>query len=273
MSPITGYMSGCLGSVNPVDALTAAWKTAVIGAGGTVSDARLTVVNSLIIGLRSDGLIAKLDRLWLLAAENSFSALIDLIAHSAAVAVNAPAFTVDRGYTGVDSSSTIYIETNFTPSTDGVTYTTNAAHYSAWNVTNLTAGGGCLMGALTAGQETTLYDTFSDNNVYGRITDAPASGGQGIPGTRIGHWIVNRSSSTLSQIYQNGSLFSSPNKSVGSAQNDSFFILGANNAGAGSSNGTPNQVAMASMGGSLSSTDTTNFYNRLRTYMTAVGVP
>jgi len=33
------------------------------------------------------------------------------------------------------------------------------------------------------------------------------------------------------------------------------------------------QAAMASIGSSLSSTDATNFYNRLRTYMTAVGVP
>jgi hypothetical protein len=32
-------------------------------------------------------------------------------------------------------------------------------------------------------------------------------------------------------------------------------------------------ATMASIGSSLSSTDVTNFYNRLRTYMTAVGVP
>jgi hypothetical protein len=33
------------------------------------------------------------------------------------------------------------------------------------------------------------------------------------------------------------------------------------------------QIAMASIGSSLNSTEATNFYNRLRTYMTSMGVP
>ena len=39
------------------------------------------------------------------------------------------------------------------------------------------------------------------------------------------------------------------------------------------SNRTTHQVAATSIGSSLNSTEATAFYNRLRTYMTAVGVP
>jgi len=50
------------------------------------------------------------------------------------------------------------------------------------------------------------------------------------------------------------------------------MVCGQNNNG--STTGYANQqIAAASIGSSLNSTEAGNFYTRLRTYMTAVGVP
>jgi hypothetical protein len=242
-----------------------------------VSAARRTAVTTLITGLMQDGVWFKLDRLWLFAAENEKSALVDLVGRTLATAVGSPTFTTDRGYTGVNDSTTVYIDSGYNFTTSAVNFTTNACHISAWCVTNIasTGNGGCLGGGGGGSNNGTaaLYDTFSDGNVYARINDGTFSGSLGAPGTRAGHWIANRSGASATQAYQNGSLFGSPNAAAGSVQNINCAFLAYRVVAGVVSNGSPNQVAAGSVGGNLSSTDAANLYSRLRTYMTAVGVP
>jgi hypothetical protein len=259
------------------DVSTQAWVQQVLRNGGSVSPTRQGIVDTLIKGLKSDGVWSKLDRLWLLAAENSQAALTDLVGLTLATATGSPTFTTDRGYTGTDTASPagVRIDTGYDPSTQGVAFTQNSAHASAWCVGNVaSSNGGALLGqGASNSTNTSLYDTLTDGNIYSRINDAASSGSQGAPGTRAGHWISNRSGASASQVYQNGSSFSSPNATSGTIRSGTFGILAFNDTNVGWQSGTPNQVAMASMGGSLSSTDASNFYSRLRTYMTAVGVP
>jgi hypothetical protein len=250
-----------------IDAATLAWANAVVTNGGSVSDVRLKVVDDLIAGLKSDGVWAKLDRLWLHAGENQASGLTDLVATSLATTVNSPAFTTDRGFQG--DASTQYINTGFDPTVGTNTYLQNSAHFSAWAVTARSAGSGGLMG--NDGSNTNAYFTYSgDGNIYGRINESGGTPAQGVPGTSTGLIMVNRSGASASQIYLNGSLFSSPNSASAARTAAAFAILAIDSTG---TNKTNCQCAMSSAGGSLSSTDVTNFYNRLRTYMTAVGVP
>lgn len=260
--------------VSAIDPATTAWVNQVITNGGTVSAGRQSTVDTLIKSLKSASVWNILDRLWLLAAENNISARTDLVGLTLATVTGSPTFTTDRGYTGTDTTNpaTDYLATGFNPAT-ATNYKQNAAHFSAWSVTNtVSAAGGAEVGndTLTGG----LYDTFTDGNIYARINDSVGSGSQGAPGTRIGHWIVNRSGASASAAYQNGSLFSSPNAASAAVLAQNFLIL-AGNSGAGAQQGNPNQVAMISMGGDLTSVSSgvTSFYNALRTYMTAVGVP
>lgn len=252
-----------------VDADTTAWESAVVTAGGSVSSGRLTIVNNLIVGLKADGIWSKLDRLWILAAENIPSARADLVARvSLTDTGDLPTFTTDRGYAGHDNAGpTKYLITGFVPNTHGVTFTQNSAHISAWNRTNTsTGGGGCLGGC--AGSN--MFVTFTDGNLYGRINDSPESGSQGSVADRTGHWVVNRSGSSASQIYRNASIVTSPNQASGALATHGMFILALNNAGSNFA-GTPNELAAFSIGGSLNGTEVTNFRSRLQTYMTAVG--
>jgi hypothetical protein len=258
------------------DTATQAWVQQVLHNGGSVSPTRQGVVDTLIKGLKSDGIWSKLDRLWLFAAENQTSAFIDLVGLTASITpVGSPTFTVDRGYTGIDAGTAgTYLDMGWNPSTNGVQFTLNSAHASAWSATNnAVSNGGALFGAYVPPNYINLYDTANDGNIYARINDNPASGSQGAPGTKQGHWIVNRSGASSTQLYQNGSNFSSPNAANVAIPNTNFAVLASHGPSGTYVDGTPNQVAMFSVGGSLSSTDASNFYSRLRTYMTAVGVP
>lgn len=253
--------------ISAFDAATVAWVAAVVAAGGTVSGAREILVNNLITGLKSDGIWTKLDRLWILAAENEISALMDMVADITATKVSTPTFTIDKGYTGQDNAApSVYLDSNYNPTINAINFLQDSAHISIWSLTDTATGlGGCTMGE----RGTNIFDTYLDGNIYIRINDNVESGSQGPPGSRIGHWIANRSGASASQAYQNGSLFSSPNATSGAPQNANFYIL-CNDA-SGAANGTPQQISVASIGGSLTSTDAANFHTRLGTYLTAVG--
>jgi hypothetical protein len=119
-----------------VDAATTAWVAAVVANGGTVSLGRQTIVDNLIVGIKSDGIWTKFDRLWLLAAENSQSALTDIKAASLATVINSPTFTADRGYKGNGAGSGTYIDSNFNPTTaTSPQFVQNSACIFGWDNT------------------------------------------------------------------------------------------------------------------------------------------
>jgi hypothetical protein len=249
------------------DPATTAWVNAVIANGGTVSAGRQTLVDNLIVGLKADGVWAKLERLWLFAAENTQSALTDLVGDTLATAQTtvsgSPSFTVDTGYAGLDSVGTgPYIDTGYSGSGSSL-YTQNDAHYSVWMMTNLaTVNGGCCIGSKTGSDSNLFMTFFGDGNAYCRINDSPESGGQGVPGTRIGHWVANRTGAAASALYQSGSLFSNPNGTSAAVPSGNFTVLSNTQAF-----GTPNTISVASMGASLTTGQITSFYTRLNTYL------
>ena len=76
---------------------------------------------------------ASFDRLWVLAAENATSALIDLKGLIQASPAGAT-FTQYRGYTCTGGGG--YVNMLFVPSTHAVNYTLNEAHFAIWNLTD-----------------------------------------------------------------------------------------------------------------------------------------
>jgi len=242
------------GVVEP-DADLAAWKVAVLAAGGTLSVARQNAMRTFIEALKTDGLWTKFDRLWIYAAENSQSALIDLKARAAATLIGTPTFTANLGYACNGSN---YVETNYTPSVNGVNYTANAAHVSAWNVDNSSTWIGY---PLIASSDATIaiYPQYSDGLAYIRINDNWSTGATAAADRR-GLYFANRSTFSTEELYLNG-----VNKPISSANSQGLpaveVLLYAWTG------------AALSLGGTFNSSEQLAFYNHMRTLMTVVGVP
>lgn len=250
------------------DAATTAWVAAVISAGGTVSTPRKGVVDDLIVGLKTDGVWTKLDRLWPFAAENAASALTDLVADASASAVSSPTFTTDRGYAGNGSSA--YIDSNFNAVTaSSPNFTQNSSCFFAWNNTSGTDGGALAGLATTSLQAaaTRIFPEYTDTNMYWdlNITNGSSVSWDG----RTGLYLLNRSASNAQLVEVNGSSANSNAAVSGALESINFSAL----LGSGGSNYSSRQVSCLGFGASLSSGERTALYNRLRTYMTAVGVP
>jgi hypothetical protein len=223
-----------------------------------------------INGLDTDSLFAKFDWLQVYATQDSTTALLNLVSSSYnATLVTAPTFTADRGFTGVSGN---YIDSGFNPSTAGSpNYVQNSSHISLWSVIDI--GGVALspMGIDSFLGETEIFPRYNDGNAYFRINGSAISGVTNA--SPVGHFIANRSSSTAVQGYKNGSSVLTATDNSHAPLNHNFPVCAQYHYDSSTLVISTHQIAMASMGSSLNSTDVTNLYNRLRTYMTAVGVP
>jgi hypothetical protein len=235
--------------------------------------AHINAYTALIDGLVADGIWAKLDVLYIFATQDATTANLNLVSSSfTAIPTGSPTFTADRGYTGVDASTTKYINTQFNAFTaSSPKFVRDSSHVSVWSNTNTTSGaaGGYLIGQVNGSAVVGIAAKFSDGNSYYACNGANSVVANA---NSTGHYVATRSVSTTLVTYRNASQTSNVANASTAVGNRNVTILAVNNAGT-INQGSACQIAMASMGSALDATNVTNFYNRLRTYMTAVGVP
>lgn len=219
------------------------------------------VTDSLITGdLSTTGCGLLFDTLYMYATADTTTAALDICGNFNGNPTGLT-FTAYSGYTATAGQT---FQTGFNPSTGSPNYAQDSAHFSVWNLVN--SGTTSIdISAGTAG-ENIIYVAGS---IFARINDNPESGGFAATDLR-GHIFGNRSTSTARQLYQNASttLIGGVTATYGSTPSQAVNNANINLASLGD-----HTLAMGSVGASLNSTQVTNFYNRLRTYMTAVGVP
>jgi hypothetical protein len=263
-----------------LDAATVAWAAAVVSAGGTVSSGRKTVIDTYIKALKTAGLWAKIDRLWLLAAENSQSALINLIdpAATAATAVNSPTFTANRGYTSNGTSS--YVDGGYFAGTGSPNYTQNSASYYCWQGTVAVSTGplvGSMVNLSTGSTNAQIITHNSDGNVYA-VINAAADALYGVwtfaftTTGETGLYVVNRTGSTTASVDLNGVERNSAPYGSSSAVLAGNYMAGLGIWPGGSGYGEQ-QCSLMGFGGGLTTTERTAFNTHTRTCMTSIGVP
>ena len=223
-------------------------------------------IATLIDGLVSDGVWAKLDALYVLAQQNETDAQLNLIGTSYSLTINAIlerdiSFTQYVGFSGFDNG--LFINTHFNPTTaTSPLYVQNSASLGVWSYANAnTAGVDIGVDAAAANILVSYSNTF-----YARLNGS--AGGIPTPGTK-GFYAGDRSSSANVVQYWNGAS-QGAQSSASAAVLNNFFIIGNATGGAFP---TTNTLSAAFIGASLGAAGQLALYNRLRTYMTAVGVP
>jgi len=264
-----GHNSG--NAIIDPDAL--AWRAVVIGLGGTVSDVRLLLVSNTITYWKLTGVWPVMSNIWLTAAENTFSALVDLVARTVAAEVGVPAFAIDRGYTVSKVGGDNYITTN---TLGGPNYTQNSANFGFWCRTDMAVEDGVMMGTsdFVSDHVSNLSVAWSDGNLYYAINDGNTDSGRPKATNTIGHWVVDRSGVSADTVSQNGSLFSSTGITSTTVPTQNWPIGGSiNHSGVNDQlfNVQTPQFAAAHLGGHLTSGQISDLYIGFQNYMTAVG--
>lgn len=247
-----------------LDPATSAWLSAVITNGGSVSSAKQTNINDFIAGCKADALWSQLDRAWTFCLENRQAAQVDMVALAIATESNSPTFTANRGYTG--NGSNMSLDTGFNPSsTPGRQYAQNSAMHCAWCNTSGADGTSAFRALYGTVNFDAMYIPNDGGSYFTCINDTGSNNAsQASPG-ETGLWLVTRNNSTTFDIHRNGSLLISPNIGSTAPLNNTFKVLTCGGLGF-----STRQIAFFATGKGLSSSDATNFYNRVSTLMTAL---
>jgi hypothetical protein len=221
--------------------------------------------NDLICGLVNAGIWSKLDVLYIFAAPDSTTALLNLVNSSfTATAQGSPTFTADRGY--AVSATDNYVSSNYNFSTNGTNYTQDSASMGGWSAaagstfwpawdTNTGFGGNTNIITFDAGDiGFTINDTFQ----LSVGNDADGSG----------MFVAVRPNSSTAIVYRNGVSFGSVSQTSVALENGVLETGGDTTNALNHFSGT---IRAMFAGGSLSPTDVSTFYGLMSTYMRAVG--
>jgi len=180
-----------------LNAATSAWITRVIAEGGSVTPAEIQAINAFIGSIP----ISEFDRLWVHGLQNQIAARTSIA--NAATAdlitnVNSTTFTAGEGFTG--NGTTMYLETGFVPSMNGVKFELNNCSFGAYvrnNVTGYVMGGGA--GVNYVG----LAPRTAGNLVSAEITSLNSA--QAANADSSGLWVAGRTGAINPFIYGSGS--------------------------------------------------------------------
>jgi hypothetical protein len=188
------------------------------------------IQNQLMIDLKNAGVWNKLDSFRVYATDGSAAyALIDWKRLVLCTAVNSPTFTINQGYKGNGTSS--YIDSNFTPSTDGVNYTLNNASIFAYISAVRTTGQIQAYQGFFAGVSWLLLSAGTNAIGESYINSVTAVNNTT---TGVGFQLVNRINANTLNVYYQGVIRNTNNASTSvSLPASKIWDLAANNNSSG----------------------------------------
>lgn len=219
-------------------------------------------LNTLIAGLKADGVWAKLDWLSIFAAHDAQAARLNAINPAQAFTeVNSPVFTADTGYRGAASS---YLNSNWVPNADAVNFTLNAASMGGWSLTDANTTGA----AMGTGTRDVLM-VRNSGFMYAALGSTASTPDYISNATSLGYFSLCRETSNDGQAYMGASELGSDAISKTTIALDTVSMKGL--AQSGSSIDTNRTYSALFWGGYLTAADNTALRSRLSTYLTAVG--
>lgn len=235
---------------------------AEMDADGTAPDAtRKGHINTLISTLKANGVWAKLDRLWVLAAHEETAALINWVAPGTDTLTKAgtPTFTADQGFTGNGTDGSLNSGTNYSALT---LFQRNSAHVSIWSRSNTQTAN------FDFGQDSGSHLTGFRIRNAADISSVLLNGGTYAPAQTAGngHFISDRPDANNIITYRNGVAYGAGGSVASSAPPNVVPCILRSLTSFGTK-----QIAAVTLGASLGATDADDLYDALQAYMTAVG--
>ncbi len=277
MIPVMGPVMGAptIGALDPfvasIDPDAEAFAGAVRANGGSISSARLTVINQFIAAEKAAGTWALTDDYWGLWAENSVQALTSLKQRRLATVSGAPVFTADRDYAGDGADD--FIDTGFILSTHGVNLTGTNQRIAAYERTNVNSSNTAAGAAANTSARATIIPRNGTvlsgglNNSSGTISHTLS------PEDSRGLKAISRAGGGLTvKGYDRGvALTDSTVAAVGTAlPARSLYLLALNNAGT-AANFRACSLGFVCLGAPLSGIQEVAQYNNVQAWATAVG--
>lgn len=227
------------------------------------SSARVQVINSAIVQLKSAGIWTRADAIYFTAAHAEQASRLNWVSPATITltAVNSPTFTVDRGWRGDGVSA--YLTLGVLRSAL-VKYTQNDAHIATWNVREFSGAASRYTMGGDSNNTLRINSRTNTDNVGGRINDITSLSSSPVT-TAILNTGLNRVAGPTKTLYVNGAAAGSA-ATVSAAVSGTIYLLRDGTAYSGE-----DMIAFASVGASLTAVQWAAYYNITRQYLAAVG--
>jgi hypothetical protein len=241
----------------------------------TPDSTRQTAINQVYLDLKAASIYSQMDEFWFYAAHDQQAGLLGWKGYKDATAVNAPTFTVDRGFAG--NGTTSYLNSNFVPSTHGVQYTLNDASYGVYSRTSgqenkEQIGANGASGSSVAGfARMRVRNTNNIGQFWINATDSvnPLNRSNTFDGS--GLFSLDRTASDAISLWRNGAELTTyalqPSQDLSTV---AFYIGAANNNGSLAGPST-RQLAFAFFAGAMSAQKYADLYTIVTDYLTVLG--
>lgn len=250
---------------------------AYFAAASITDSTEKAAANTLIAGLKANGLWNKFDRIYLFSPTSLSAALYCAKSLTQMTAVNAPT----HSSSGVDlDANTQYINTNYNPTDDAGQWSLNSAHLSVYINGSYRADDGAeyLLGSFKDTGDTNITELLAADPTR----DTFASVNANFPDNRVditpssppGFFIASRTDASSASIYEDAGTVSDTNVTATSDQIPTIdFTIGAlNTPGGVSGNFRSNQrFAFASFGSGITTAEVPVFYALLQAYQSSLG--
>lgn len=225
--------------------------------------ARKVLIASLVSGLKADGILGKLDTLFLLAAHDEQAGRINLVNPAELLtAVGGPTFTADRGFNGDGAASYL---------TDGINlsararFQLNSASMFVW-VNGGATSNNALVGNFGGTPGAYIVPARASTSVMrSRLNDSTSADSSAAITSPIGLSVISRSASGSYSQYRDGAAVSAPAIATISVPVEPFDV--------GRSGGLYNgsRVAATGLGADLTAGEVAQLHARLSVYLAAIG--
>jgi len=267
MSAINGLTtSGIMASQFDPDAV------AFINAAALTSMTDKYAINNLVTGLKNKSLWGKMKAIYPFAGTTATTHKFNL--KNPADTDAAFRLVFSGGWThsangALPNGTNAFADTKFIPSTESNLDNTHFSVYSRSNVAGaFQAELGCDQGDNT---RMLIILKWSTNNLFAdlwRVTQRVTVNMSSIDTT--GLFTVSRTASNLVTVYRNGSSLGTNTSTTAGSRPTIAPYLGANNQSGTAVNFSAKQLAFATIGDSLSASESTDFYNIVQAYQTAL---
>ena len=251
-----------------IPAFTDADAQAFITAASITNPTQQSAINTLVTDLKGYGIWTKMKALYPFvggtAASHKFNLKNPLDTDAAFRLMFNGGWT--HSANGAQPNGTnAYADTKLNDNTE---MTLNNAHLSIYSRTN-SDGLFCDIGVTNSGAtESNIFSKYL-NVFYPRIQDSNSGIANSV--SSLGMFVSNRVNSTRIRAFQNGTLKLITSNSTGVKVNRNYYLSAMSSAASNASLYSNRQLALASIGDSLTDTEAANFYTAVQAFQTTLG--
>lgn len=250
------------------------WASAVVANGGTVSAGRVALMKTFVAAEMASGAWERTDDYIFQVGENTAQALTSLKQRRLGTLIDAPAFTIDRGYAYDGSNDGV--NTGFVPASHAVAMRPTDVRIAVYSRTNV-ASNNYAAGASDSGNRQLRIRPrvaagttgIIETNAVGGTFTLPASDSRGFTaGSR------NGPDATSVVGYKNGVAMTrsaDPSAFNNTLLGTQAVFIGGNNSGGSLNLPSAVTIGLLVLGASLTPDQELAQYNNVQAFMTAVG--